>query len=77
MGCRVLIFHGGHEVHDMYVSRVNGTLCVMKVIYLNDGCSCFRDFPINHHEDEGCLTNKGFFRRNNYFFSIHRLRMAF
>ena len=36
--------NGGHEkVDDIYVLCVNGTLCVMNIICLNDGCSstCF------------------------------------
>ena len=64
MGCRVLIFHGCHEVHDMYVSRVNGTLCVMKVIYLNDGCSstCFGIAAINHNKTNCIYPYEDFFR---------------
>ena len=58
----------GHEkVDDIYVLCVNGTLCVMNIICLNDGCSstCFGICAINHNKTNCIYQYEGFFVEKN------------
>ena len=43
---------------------VNGTFCVMNIIYLNDGCSstCFGISAINHNKTNCIYRHAGFFQ---------------